>query len=322
MWVVFNLFILAMLALDLGVLRRKSHEVSVKEALGWSAFWIALSLIFCGGVAYFRAPARAAEFLTGYLVEYALSVDNIFVFLVIFSYFRVAAEHRHKVLFWGIIGALVMRALLIYSGVKLIQHVEWIIYVFGLFLIYTGIKLAVQKESNLEPGETAVVRGFRKLMPVTPEYRGHKFFVMENGRRFATPLFVVLLVIETTDLMFATDSIPAILGISKDPFIVYTSNAFAVLGLRSLYFALAGIMESFHYLKYALAFILSFVGIKMLLSHSPYEIPTVASLAVIIAALLIAVAASLLRMRRAEHMADKKDSEQPVDRLMIDTRSD
>ena len=292
-WTLFNAFVLALLLFDLGVLRRKSHDVKIKEALGWSAFWIALAFAFCGGIWHYNGSQRALEFLTGYLVEYSLSVDNIFVFILIFTYFRVAPEYRHKVLFWGIMGALVMRAVMIYAGVALIHRFEWIIYVFGAFLLFTGIKMAFHKDEEIHPGDNPVVKLFKKMMPVTPEYHGNHFFIIKEGKRYATPLFIVLLVIETSDLIFAVDSIPAIIGISRDPFIVYTSNVFAILGLRSLYFALAGIMGLFHYLKYALAFILSFVGVKMLLSHTAFKIPIVLSLAVIVSALVISILASL-----------------------------
>jgi len=292
-WVFFNAFVLALLLFDLGVLRRKSHDVKLKEALGWSAFWISLAFIFCGGIWHYNGSQRALEFLTGYLVEYSLSVDNIFVFILIFTYFRVLPEYRHKVLFWGIMGALVMRAIMIYAGVALIQRFEWIIYVFGAFLLFTGIKMAWHKDDEIHPGDNPVVKLFKKIMPVTPEYHGNHFFVLKEGKRYATPLFIVLLVIETSDLIFAVDSIPAIIGISRDPFIVYTSNVFAILGLRSLYFALAGIMGLFHYLKFALAFILSFVGVKMLLSHTAFKIPIGWSLVIILSALVISILASL-----------------------------
>lgn len=296
-WAIFNAVILALLLLDLGVLRRKSHDVKLKEALGWSAFWIFLAMAFCGGIWYFNdrvtGQHHALEFLTGYLTEYALSVDNIFVFILIFTYFRVAPAHRHKVLFWGIIGALFMRAAMIYAGVALIHRFEVIIYFFGAFLLFTGIKMAFHKDDDIDPGDNPVVKLFKKCMPVTPDYRGSAFFVVENGKRFATPLFIVLLVIESSDLVFAVDSIPAILGISKEPFVIYTSNVFAILGLRSLYFALAGIMDLFHHLKYALAFILSFVGVKMLIEHW-YKIPIPVSLGVIVCSLLLSIVASLL----------------------------
>lgn len=296
-WAIFNVVVLALLLLDLGVLRRKSHDVKLKEALGWSAFWILLAMAFCGGIWYFtdrvHGTHRALEFLTGYLTEYALSVDNIFVFILIFTYFRVAPEYRHKVLFWGIMGALAMRAAMIYAGVALIDRFHFVIYFFGAFLLFTGVKMAFHQDDDIDPGDNPVVKLFKKFMPVTSAYRGNAFFVVENGKRFATPLFIVLLVIESSDLVFAVDSIPAIIGISKDPFVVYTSNVFAILGLRSLYFALAGIMDLFHYLKYALAFILSFVGVKMLIEHW-YVIPVPLSLAAIVVALALSIGASLL----------------------------
>ena len=291
-WVAFNVFVLALLLFDLGVLRRKSHDVKIKEALGWSAFWISLALVFAAGIWRYSGHQRALEFMTGYLTEYALSVDNIFVFILIFSFFKVSAAHRHKVLFWGIMGALLMRAVMILVGVELIHRFEWIIFVFGAFLVFTGVKMALHKGDDIDPGSNPVVKLAKKFIPLTPDYRGSNFFVVENGKRYATPLFIVLLVIETSDLVFAVDSIPAIIGISKDSFIIYTSNVFAILGLRSLYFALAGIMDLFHYLKYALSFILTFVGVKMLIEHW-YKIPIAVSLGVIIAALVISIVASL-----------------------------
>jgi len=323
MWVVFNLFLLSMLALDLGVLRRKSHEVGMKEALGWSAFWIFLALAFCGGVWHYEGKQLAVEFLTGYLVEYSLSVDNIFVFLLVFTYFKVPNALRHKVLFWGIIGALIMRAILIYAGVRLIERFDWIIVIFGIFLVFTGLKMLFQKETDLDPSDNPLVKWFKRIMPVSPQYHGADFFTHIDGVRHATPLFIVLIVIETTDLIFATDSIPAILGISRDPFIVYTSNAFAILGLRSLYFALAGIMDLFHYLKYALSIILSFVGVKMLVNywhHQNESIPkieTVYALGFIVLALTLAVVASLIWPKKEEAIEEalrmaEDDEFQPV----------
>jgi tellurite resistance protein TerC len=290
-WTVFNLVVLALLLFDLGVLRRKSHDVKLKEALGWSAFWISLALLFFGGVWFYDGRKRAFEFLTGYITEYALSVDNIFVFILIFSYFKVAPAYRHKVLFWGIMGALIMRGVMILLGVELVHRFEWILYVFGAFLVFTGIRLAFKSE-DVDPSANPMVKLARKFLPVTEQYHGDHFFTMQDGKRFATPLFIVLLVIETSDLIFAVDSIPAIIGISKDSFIIYTSNVFAILGLRSLYFALAGIMDLFHYLKYALSFILTFVGIKMLIEKI-YHIPIEMSLGIIIAALVISIIASL-----------------------------
>lgn len=293
-WISFTLFVLCMLALDLGVFNRKSHTISVKQALGWTVVWVTLSLIFAGGVWRFMGTHSAVEFLTGYVVEYSLSVDNIFVFLLVFSYFKVSPAHQHKVLFWGILGALVMRAVMIGLGTVLLERFEWINYVFGAFLLFTGLKLAFGKEQEVDPGHNPAVRMLRKILPIAPAYDDDKFFTLLNGKRAATPLLVVLVVIETTDLIFAVDSIPAIFGVTKNPFIVYTSNIFAILGLRSLYFALAGVMELFHYLKYALSFILSFVGVKMLIHHT-YDIPPFISLGVIIAALAIAITMSLLR---------------------------
>lgn len=293
-WTIFNVFILALLLLDLGVLRRKSHDVKLKEALGWSAFWIVLALLFCGGVWYYDSRQRALEFLTGYITEYSLSVDNIFVFILIFSYFKVEPAHRHKILFWGILGALVMRALMISLGVGLIQRFDWILLIFGGFLVFTGIKMAFHQDEDIDPGSNPLVKLARRFLPVADDYHGDRFFVVKDGKRYITPLLIVLLVIESSDLLFAVDSIPAIIGISKHSFIIYTSNVFAILGLRSLYFALAGIMDLFHYLKYALSFILTFVGIKMLVEYFfPHTISIELSLGIIIVSLAIAVLASL-----------------------------
>lgn len=298
-WIIFNVVILGLLLLDLGVLNKRDHEIKMHEALKWTAGWISLALVFCGGIwlKMENGHTRALEFLTGYLIEYALSVDNIFVFVLLFSYFKVAPQYQHKVLFWGIMGALIMRATMILAGVKLVDRFEWLIYVFGAFLIFTGIKLALQKEGDIEPAENPLVRWFRRLMPVTDDYENGHFFVMRDGKKWATPLFIVLLMVESTDLVFAVDSIPAIIGISKDPFIIYTSNVFAILGLRSLYFALAGLMGLFHYLKMGLSLILIFVGTKMLLSHTAYKIPIGLSLGFIVLVLVISVVASILRPR-------------------------
>ena len=297
MWIGFNVFVLAMLALDLGVFHRKAHEVKVKEALWWSTVWIALALTFNAGIYLFRGEDAALEFLTGYLLEKALSVDNIFVFIMIFAYFRVPALYQHKVLFWGILGALIMRAIFIATGITLLQHFHWIIYVFGAFLILTGIKLAMQHDKEVHPEKNPVLKLFRRFMPVTKNFEGDKFTIKRDGRRFATPLLVVLLMVETTDVIFALDSIPAILAITLDPFIVYTSNVFAILGLRALYFALAGIMQMFHYLSYGLAAILVFVGVKMMIVDF-YQLPISVSLGVVAGILAVAVIASLLRPRR------------------------
>ena len=296
-WIGFNLFILAMLALDLGVFHRKSHVVSLRESLAWTAVWVVLALVFNAGVWRYAGSARALEFFTGYLIEKSLSVDNVFVFALLFSYFAVPPKYQHKVLFWGILGALIMRAAMIAVGAALIEKFAWIIYVFGAFLILTGIKMIVKREEEIHPERNPVVRVFKKLMPVTAEYRDDRFFVRENGLRMATPLFVVLLLVEFTDLIFAVDSIPAIFAVTKDPFIVYTSNVFAILGLRSLYFALAGVMNKFHYLKIGLGVVLAFVGVKMILAHTAWKIDTLVSLGVIVAILATSVAWSLLRPR-------------------------
>ncbi len=292
-WIVFNLFIFAMLVLDLKVFHRKPHQIKMKEALGWSAFWIALALLFNLGIYFWRGPQAGLEFLTGYLIEKSLSVDNLFVFLLIFSYFKVPALYQHKILFWGIIGALVLRAFFIFAGIALISQFHWLIYIFGAFLILSGVKLALEKDKEIHPEKNPILRIFRRIMPVTKEYKGAQFFFKEAGRRFATPLFVVLLVIETTDVIFAVDSIPAILAITRDPFIIFTSNAFAILGLRALYFALAGLMQAFHHLHYGLSAILIFVGTKMLLSEY-YKIPIGISLSIIGGILALSIVLSLL----------------------------
>ncbi|MCC6354109.1 MAG: TerC family protein [Verrucomicrobiae bacterium] len=295
LWIGFNAFVLAMLALDLGVFHRKAHAVSFKESITWTIVWVALALCFNAGVWWHFGEKKGVEFLTGYLIEKSLSMDNVFVFALLFSYFAVPAQYQHKVLFWGILGALVMRAIMIAVGAVLISKFVWIIYVFGAFLILTGIKMIFKREQAIHPDRNPIVLWFKRLMPVTPDYRGDRFFVVEAGRRCATPLFVVLILVEFTDLIFAVDSIPAIFAITTDPFIVYTSNVFAILGLRSLYFALAGMMHKFHYLKIGLGVILVFVGIKMLLAHSPYKIDTVLSLAVVATILAASIVVSLLR---------------------------
>ena len=299
LWVLFAVVILGLLALDLGIFHRKSHTVKMREALTWSGVWIALALIFNGFIYYTRGPVPAMEFLTGYLVEEALSVDNLFVFLMVFSFFRVPAEYQHKILFWGIIGALFMRAAFILAGITLIQQFHWVIYIFGAFLIITGIKMLSNDDDEINPERNPVLRLFRRVMPVTDNYDRDNFFVRKDGRLFATPLFVVLLMVETTDVIFAVDSIPAILGITTDPFIVYTSNVFAIMGLRSIYFALAGLMQIFHYLKYGLCAILVFVGTKMLISEI-YKIQVVVALGTIIGVLLISILASVIWPRNEE----------------------
>ncbi len=292
-WVLFNVFVLVMLVLDLGVFHRHAHVVKVREALGFSALWIGLALCFNVFLFFWKGSDTAFQFLTGYVIEKSLSVDNLFVFIMIFSTFRVPAKYQHEVLFWGILGALVMRAIFIAAGVALLHHFHWIIYIFGGFLIYTGIKLASHKEVDVHPEKNPVLIFIRRFLPVSNDYEGGKFFVRHAGKLMATPLFIVLLTVEMTDVIFAMDSIPAILAITPDPFIVYTSNVFAILGLRALYFALAGIMKYFHYLNYGLCVILVFVGTKMVLADV-YKIPTFVSLLAVVGVLLLSVAASLI----------------------------
>ncbi len=282
-----------MLFLDLKVFHAKAHEIRIKEALLWSVFWTVLALLFNGGVYFFMGRDAGMKFFAGYLLERALSFDNLFVFLLIFTYFKVPGPFQHKALFWGILGALIMRALFIMGGIALIHAFHQIMYVFGAFLIFTGFKLLVQKDKEMDLGKNPVVLLFRRFMPVTEEYHHEKFFVREKGKLHATPLFVVLLLIETTDVIFAVDSIPAILGVTTDPFLVYTSNIFAILGLRALYFALAALMKLFQYLNYGLSLILAFVGVKMLIAGF-YEIPIGLSLGVIAGILVLSMALSLL----------------------------
>jgi tellurite resistance protein TerC len=297
-WIIFNLFVVAMLVLDLGVLNRRSHRVGFREALIWSGVWIALAAAFAVFVFFWQGRTSMLEFVTGYVVELSLSVDNLFVFLVIFRYFKVPDDHQHKVLFWGIVGALVMRGLFILAGVTLIQRFEGITYFFGALLVYSGIKLMRQGETEIHPEKNPVLRLFRKVMPVTKEYVGGKFLVRKPGL-YATPLLVVLILIETTDVLFAVDSIPAVLAITLDAFIVYTSNVFAILGLRSMYFALAGMMDLFHYLHYGLSVVLIFVGVKMIAAHN-FHIPTIWTLAVIVLVLGTSIVASLKYPKRKE----------------------
>jgi len=293
-WIGFHIFIFLMLALDLGVFHKHTHKVPVKEAVIWSIVWISLAMIFNLFVFFEFGKTKALEFLTGYVIEYSLSVDNIFVFILIFSYFAVKDQYQHKILFWGIIGALVMRGVFIFAGVALITRFHWIVIIFGGFLVFTGIRMLFQKETEIDPEKNPIVRFFKRFLPVTDTLHGDKLFVRQNHRLYATPLFLVLLIIESSDLIFAVDSIPAILAISHDRFIVYTSNIFAIMGLRSLYFAIAGIMGYFHYLKVGLAFVLTFVGLKMLAAYFNFEIPIVLSLVIIITILVISILASVV----------------------------
>jgi len=291
-WILFNIFVLGMLALDLWVFRRPAHTVRFRKALIWSVLWIALAAAFVVVLYFWQGRDSAVEFTTGYIIELFLSVDNLFIFLLIFRYFRVPADHQHRVLFWGILGALVMRGVFILVGIQLIQAFHWITYLFGAFLVYSGVKLFRSGDAAVEPEKNPVLRLFRRWMPVTEDFEGGKFFVRRAGL-YATPLLVVLLVVETTDLLFATDSIPAVLAITLKPFIVYTSNVFAILGLRAMYFVLAGMMEAFHYLHYGLSIVLIFVGAKMLAAEF-YRIPTEIALAVIVGVLAVSVLASVV----------------------------
>lgn len=296
-WIGFNVFVLLMLALDLGVFNRKAHVVSVKEALTWSGVWICLAMIFNSLVHYWFGEHKAIEFFTGYVIEKSLSVDNIFVFVLVFKYFQIPSIYQHKILFWGILGALIMRVIFIFAGVALIEKFHWTIYLFGLFLIYTGYKMFNEKDKKMEPEKNPVIKFFRKVMPVTNHLEGDKFFVIENGRRYATPLFLVLILIETTDVIFAVDSIPAILAITQDRFIVYTSNVFAILGLRSLYFALAHVIHRFIFLSTGLAIILIFVGLKMVMVDV-FKVPTFISLIIIVSIITASIGFSLIKTRR------------------------
>lgn len=307
LWIGFNLFVLFMLALDLGVFHRKAHVISIKEATIWSVVWVALALLFNIGLYLFwdkLSPTSdytnseaALAFFTGYLIEKSLSVDNIFVFVLIFTFFAVPAAYQHRVLFWGIIGALLMRGTLIAVGAALLKEFHWIIYVFGAFLIFTGIRMALHRNEKMHPEQNPLVKLLRRVMPVTDHYEDDKFFIRRAGKLIATPLFLVLLLVESTDLIFAVDSIPAIFAVTNDPFIVYTSNVFAILGLRSLYFLLAGVVDKFYYLKPGLAVVLVFVGIKMVMVDL-YKIPVGMSLGVIASILAISVVASLWRAQR------------------------
>lgn len=296
-WILFNLFVFAMLALDLGVFNRRAHSVTFREALSWSGMWVALATIFAVIVYFWHGRAASLEFATGYLIELSLSIDNLFVFLVIFRYFRVPAELQHRVLFWGILGALITRGIFIVAGVSLIQRFHWLIYCFGALLVYSGIKLLRQGDEEVNPETNPLLKLFRKWMPVTEDYVGEKFWVRQPGL-YATPLVVVLLVVETTDIVFAVDSIPAVLAITLNAFIVYTSNVFAILGLRSMYFAVSGMMEWFEYLHYGLSVVLILIGAKMLVSHY-VEVPTVVALGTVAGVIAVSVVASVVWPRKA-----------------------
>ncbi len=305
LWIGFHIFILIMLALDIGVFHRKAHVISVKEALWWSAFWIGLACIFAIGIWFYRSTVQATEFMTAYVVEKSLSVDNLFIFLTIFSYFKVPEKYQHKVLFWGVLGALIMRAFFIVVGVAILAKFHFIIYILGAFLVFTGFKLFFSKDDvEFKPESSWTLKFVRRFFGVSKHYQEDKFIVRKMGYTFVTPLFMVLALVETTDLVFALDSIPAVLAVSPDPFIVYTSNIFAILGLRSLYFALAGVVGLFHYLNYGLAIILSFIGVKMIISGM-YKIPIESALLFVLVILLASVVISLL-------FPKKSNSESPA----------
>jgi tellurite resistance protein TerC len=292
-WITFNLVMLSLILADLFLLHRGVKVITIKKALLTSAFWISLALLFNYGIYIYKGQEAALNFLAGYLIEEALSVDNLFVFITIFAYFRTPPEYHHKVLFWGILGAIIMRAFFIFFGIALVNHFHWMLYIFGVFLIYAGIKMARSKNEEIHPDNNPILKLAKRFLSVTPNYEGNNFFVHRLGKWWATPLFIVLLAVESTDLIFAIDSIPAVMAITRDPFIIYTSNIFAILGLRSLYFALAGLMSLFHYLNYGLAAILTFVGLKMLTSPF-FHIPIGISLAFIAVSLGSAICFSLL----------------------------
>ncbi len=292
-WIYFSVFILAMLALDLGIFHKNTHAVSFKESLLWTFVWFGLSMIFNAIIYTWKGPDKSFEFLTGYIIELSLSVDNLFLFILIFNYFKVPREYQHRVLFWGILGALVMRIIFIFAGIALIKQFHWIIYVFGAFIIFTGFKMFFNNEQEIEPEKNMIIQWIKKWVPVTRQFHKDQFFIRRKGILAATPLFIVLVFVEVTDLIFAVDSIPAILAITTDPFIVFTSNVFAILGLRSLYFALSGMMSLFHYLHYGLATILVFIGLKMVITDF-YKIPIEWALITVLSILLISIMASLL----------------------------
>jgi tellurite resistance protein TerC len=299
LWAIFSVFVLGMLALDLGVFNRKAHEVHFKEALTWSIVWVTLSLAFNWWIYHQFGSEKALQFLTGYVIEKALSVDNIFVFVILFSSFAVPKIYQHRVLFWGVLGAIAMRAVFIGLGAALVSRFEWIMYVFGAILIFTGFKLMKEGDAEPHPERNPLYKLARRVMPAVPEYHGKHFFVVKDGRRYATPLFLVLIAIEATDVVFAVDSIPAIFAISTDPFIVYTSNIFAILGLRAMYFLLAGVIDKFHLIKYGLAVVLLFVGVKMVIANW-FHVPIGASLGIIAGVLTLSVVASVIWPKHVE----------------------
>jgi tellurite resistance protein TerC len=302
-WIFFNLFLLGMLALDLGVFHRKAKAITTREALVWSGIWVAIAMVFAGLIFAWQGSQAGTEFLTGYMIEKSLSIDNVFVFALIFGYFQVPTAYQYRILFWGVVGALLMRGVLIATGATLIANFHWIIFIFGGFLVYSGIKMAFHDESKADPSRSIVVRLFKQFVPTTDEYDGQKFFTRRTGKLLATPLLTVLVAVEATDLIFAVDSIPAIFAVTDEPFIVFTANALAILGLRALYFALAGVMHRFAYLKFGLSVVLVFVGAKMLVSDL-YHMPALLSLAIVMLILAGSIVLSLRKSRDEEQLED------------------
>jgi tellurite resistance protein TerC len=307
-WIIFNLFLVGMLALDLGLFHRKAKVISPREALIWSGIWVSISLTFAAVVFAWQGTQAGTEFLTGYMIEWSLSIDNVFVFALIFTFFKVPAAYQYRVLFWGVVSALIMRGILIVSGAALLANFHWIIFIFGGFLIFSGVRIAFHDESKADPTRNPIVRIFQRFVPTSDDYDGQKFFTRKNGKLLATPLLTVLIAVEATDLAFAVDSIPAIFAVTDEPFIVFTANALALLGLRSLYFALSGIMHKFSYLKVGLAMVLVFVGIKMLLSDV-FHLPALASLVVVLSILIGSVIASLIRNKLNPEPISENDGE-------------
>lgn len=325
LWVGFSVFIVCMLSLDLGLFNRRAHAIRYREAWIWSAVWVTLALIFAGLVLHYQGSQRGLEFLTGYLIELSLSVDNLFVFLLIFSYFKVPSKFQHRVLFWGVLGALIMRLTMIFVGAALLRRFDWIIYIFGAFLVYTGIKMFKQEDTDIHPDQNPVVRLVTRLFPISRTYDESKFFSKVDGKRTGTLLLLVLIVVEVTDLVFAVDSIPAIFAITKDTFIVYTSNVFAILGLRSMYFLLAGVVEKFHYLRTGLAIVLTFIGTKMLVVAAGVHIPILFSLGFVALVLLGSVVASLIFAKEQDttfHVDLPPDFDLPLSEDSLDTDAD
>jgi TerC family integral membrane protein len=314
-WVGFIVCVLIFLALDLGLFHKQAHIVSVKEAFAWTAVWISLAVLFAVALFYLRGRKEAVEFFTGYFIELSLSMDNVFVIALIFGYFKVAPEFQHRVLFWGILGALIMRGLMIWAGVELITRFDWLLYIFGAFLIVTGIKMLFSKEEGVHPDKNWIVRSAKKLLPVSSSFDGQKFVTHVSGRKVFTPLFIVLLMVETTDLIFAVDSIPAIFGVTRKPFIVFTSNVFAILGLRSMYFVLAGAIGLFRYLKIGLSVVLVFIGTKMLIDPHDHprrwfqlDIPDTTSLLIVVTIIAISILASIIASRREKERANAEQA--------------